>query len=90
MANHFAIFQVKGELDQILCGLSETLEVLELFRTATAVMRSLLVPSKNPPLSAESMFDMFHIHYSLHGSNAREQEEAVGLHLFNFLQCIKG
>ena len=30
MANHFAIFQVKGELDQILCGLSETLDALTL------------------------------------------------------------
>ena len=30
MAKHFAILSVKAELDQILCGLSSTLNVLQL------------------------------------------------------------
>ena len=77
MANHFAILQVKGELDQILCGLSETLAVLEPFQIAAPVMRKLLVPTKNPPLSAERIFDMFHTNYFLHESNAGEQEKEL-------------
>lgn len=32
MAKHFAILNVKAELDQILCGLSSTLNVLQLIR----------------------------------------------------------
>ena len=40
MAKHFAIYHVKGELDQILCGLSETLGI-----RSDPIMRCLLVPS---------------------------------------------
>ena len=90
MANHFSIFQVKRELDQILCGLSETLDALTLIRNDPTVMRSLFVPSKHPPLSADSTFDLFIMNYSPQGSNAREREEAVGLHWYNFLQLVEG
>ena len=90
LANHFAIFQVKGELDQILCGLSETLDSLQLIGSNPAVMRPLFVPSENPPLSADDIYDIFTISYSPTGSNAREQEEAIRLHWYNFLQRVEG
>lgn len=40
LANHFAIFQVKAELDQMLCGMSETLGVLSMLRENPTVMFS--------------------------------------------------
>ena len=75
ITNHYAIFQVKGELDQLLCGL---LMYLFLLRSEPVIMQ-LFVPFKNPPLSADGMFDL---NYSLPGSNAKEQE--VGLYGYNF------
>ena len=33
MAKHFAVLKVKAELDQIICGMSSTLNVLELVRS---------------------------------------------------------
>ena len=90
LANHFAILQVKGELDQILCGLSGTLHVLDLIRRDPGVMRSLFVHTECPPVTSDSMFDMFSISYSPPGSNSREEEEAVGLYWYRFLQCIEG
>ena len=35
VAKHYGIFQVKAELDQMLCGLSSTLNMLELIRNPT-------------------------------------------------------
>ena len=90
MANHFAVLQIKGELDQILCGLSETLDTLELIRSNPAVMRPLFISSDSPPLTADGVFDMFFMSYSPQGSNAREQEESVGLHWYGFLQKVEG
>ena len=90
MANHFAVLHIKGELDQISCGLSETLDTLELIRSNPAVMRPLFVPSNNPPLTADGVFDRFFISYSPQASNAREQEESVGLHWYGFLQTVGG
>ena len=39
LANYFTIFQCKAELDQILCGLSETLGLLDLVRGNPIIMR---------------------------------------------------
>ena len=89
MAKHFAIYRVKGELDQILCGLSETLGVLELIRS-DPIMRCLLVPSEKAPLSADFILDMLVPVYSPQGSNRREQEEGLVMKWFHFLQCIEG
>lgn len=75
-ANHFAIFQVKGELDQILCGPSETLETL--IRSDPTIMRSLFVPSKHSPLSADSMFDLFMLQKAVIQGNMKKQSNCSG------------
>ena len=43
---------MKAELDQILCGLSETHNILELVRSNAPNMRSLFVYETRPPLTA--------------------------------------
>ena len=90
LANHFAIFQTKAELDQILCGLSETLGVLNLVRGNPIIMRSLFVKATKPPLSAEGLYDLFIMHYSRDGSNVKEREEVTGMRWFSFLERVEG
>lgn len=77
IAKHFAVFEIKAELDQLLCGLSCTIGALDLLRNNPAVMRPLLVPSITGPLSADEMFDAFDICYSPDGSNIKEREETT-------------
>ena len=89
MVNHFSIYHDKGELDQILCRLSETLGVLDLIRSEPN-MRCLLVLSEKAPLSANVIFDMFVPVYFPQGSNRRKQEEFLVMKSFHFLQCIEG
>ena len=58
MAKHFTILSVKAELDQILCGLSSTLSVLELVRENRQTMRQLFVYNPTPLMSWEELFDL--------------------------------
>ena len=44
MSFHYGVLVVKAELDQILCGLSETLHALQLIREYAVVMRPLCAP----------------------------------------------
>ena len=76
MAKHFAVFEVKAELDQLLCELSSTLGVLELLRSDPALMRPLLVYTPTNPVTAD-------------GSNSREKEEATVMLWVHFLQRIE-
>ena len=89
VAKHFAVLAIKAELDQLLCGLSSTLDVLELLRSDPTVMRPLLVSSSIPRLTADEMFDTFHIHYSPNGSNKKEKEEATIMLWFHYLQTVE-
>ena len=88
MAKHFAVLAVKAELDQLLCGLSYTLDVLGLLRSDPTIMRPLLVRPSIPLLTADEMFDSFHIHYSPNGSN-KEREEATIMLWFHYLQTVE-
>ncbi len=72
VTKHFAVLQVKAELDQILCGLSETLNTLELIRRNSILFRPLFVHFERPALIADQLFDMLLPKYSPSGSNLRE------------------
>ena len=89
MVKHFAVFEVKAELDQLLCGLSSTLGVLELLRSDPALMRPLLVYRPTNPVTADDVFDAFVFCYSPNGSNSREKEEATVMLWVHFLQRIE-
>ena len=58
MAKHFAVLEVRAELDQLLCGLSSTLGVLELVRSDPALMRPLFIHTPTSPMTADDMYDM--------------------------------
>lgn len=89
MSKHFAILQVKAELDQILCGLSETLNALELIRKNSMLFKPLFVHFDRPALTADQLFDMLLPKYSPNGSNLREKEEAVTMFWLDFLNQIQ-
>ena len=88
MAKHFCVFAIKSELDQILCGLSSTLGVLELLRNNPTVMRPLLIRS-SVKHTADTMYDSFTICFSPDGSNKRVAEEATVMLWFHFLQTVE-
>lgn len=90
MALHFGVLVVKAELDQILCGLSSTLNALTLIRNNPVVMRPLFVYQKRPPPTADTLFDMLQAKFSESGSNAREVEEATMMKWSDFLQIVEG
>ena len=89
MAKHFAVLEVKAELDQLLSGLSSTLGVLELVRSDPVLMKHLFIHSATSPMTADDMYDTFNICYSPDGSNNREREEATIMLWVHFLQCIE-
>ena len=88
IAKHFCVFAIKSELDQILCGLSSTLGVLEFFRNNPTAMRPLLVCSSTK-YSADSMYDAFNIYFSPDGSNKKTIEEATVMLWVHLLQAIE-
>lgn len=85
----FAIHQVKSELDQMLCGLSETLHSLDMIRLNPMLFRPLFIHYERPPLTENEVFDMLVPKYSLAGSNAREKEEGATMFWIDFLQDVQ-
>lgn len=90
ISKHFAILQVKAELDQMLCGLSDTLHVLDVIRENPVVFRPLFVYFKRPLLTADDLFDKSIPQFSTSGSNVREKEEAVTMLWIDFLRHLQG
>ena len=89
MALHYGVLVVKAELDQILCGISSTLNALTLIRD-NGVMRQLFVFKVRPPPTADNLFDTLPAKFSESGSNAREKEEATMMLWWDFLQMVEG
>ena len=89
LAKHFSVLEAKAELDQLLCGLSSTLSVLDLLRSDPILMRPLLVKTYATPIIADETFDAFHICYSPDGSNQKEREETTIIFWVHFLQNIE-
>ena len=89
MAKHFTVLKVKGELDQIICGMSSTMNVLELVRSNSNLTRSLFLFSKCPPLTADAIFDMFEVTLSPIGHNQRDCEEAVMMNWAELTQFLE-
>ena len=86
IAKHYAILAVKAELDQILCGLSSTFDMLNVVRRNG--MRSLFVHKKEAPLTAEMIYTLFPLVFSAVGSNRRE-EEAVVMQWAHYTESIE-
>ena len=72
MALHYGVLVVKAEPDQILCGLSSTLNALTFIRNNPVVMRPLFIYQQHPLTTADTLFDMLQIKISGPGSNAQE------------------
>lgn len=89
IAKQYAILNVKAELDQMLCGMADTLNVLEMVREHPQ-MRSLFVFSKRPPLTADNLYDLVPALYSPRGSNQRDKEEAIIMQWIAFTNFVEG
>ena len=76
MVKHFTILMVKAELDQLLCGMSSTMNVLELVR-GNPEMRELFFYNPKPPMTWDAMYSIVPAVVSQEGSNRREDEEAI-------------
>ena len=91
MCLHYGVLMVKAELYQILCGLSSTLNALNLIRNNAIVMRELFVYKPQPLPTADTLFDLFEtIKFSESGSNIRKTEEATIMLWSDFLQTVEG
>ena len=77
MCKHYSIIIIKAQLDQILCGLSSTMNLLYLMREYPAKFRPLLVWSQPDKVSGDLLYSLFKPILSPDGSNKREQEELV-------------
>ena len=84
IAKHFAIHQVKAELE-ILSGLSETLNVLALIREKYC--RPLF--SLKELSQVTTYYDLFQPRFSVNGNNVRE-EEAANKYWIELLREIYG
>lgn len=77
-------------MDQILCGMSVTLNFLELVRQNPKSMRSLFVHQDPIPLTADALYDLLPVQFSPVGSNMREREEEIVMQWNELIQCIEG
>ena len=90
IAKHYAILNVKAELDQILCGMSTTFKFLELVRENPKSLRPLFIYSDPPPLTADILYDMLPAQFSPEGDNKRELEEEAIMQWNDVTQYIEG
>jgi hypothetical protein len=90
MAFHYGVLTVKAELDQMLCGLSETLNALELIRNNAAIMKPLFLWEHRTPPTADYVYDLMTPKLSEPGSNRRDEEEAIMMLWVEFLRIVQG
>lgn len=88
LIKHYLVHVCKSELDELKSGCSE-LGMLALFHTHPTLFRPLLTISGKPKLTAKLVVATFEVKWSLQGSNAREQEEAVILGWKEYLRGIE-
>ena len=89
IAKHYAVLNSKAELDQMLCGMSDTLHVLDMVREFPQ-MRSLFVFNERPPLTADKMYDLIPAVLSPVGNNQRDVEEEIMMQWIEILNIIEG
>ena len=90
MAKHFCILRVKAELDQLLCGLSSTLNVLQFLRDNSKQLRQLFIYNPLPMLTWDKLYNLLPAKLSVEGSNKREHEEATMMNWVKLTQLIEG
>lgn len=90
MCKHFSILNIKAELDQILCGLSSTINMLFLIREHPKKFRPLLVHTPVDKVSGDVMYALFKPVLSPDGSNRREAEELVLMWWAEMIYYIEG
>ena len=90
MSLHYGVLCVKAELDQILCGLSDTLNTLDLVRGNPVVMKPFFLWKPRPPPTADYMYDLMTAKFSDAGSNRRDNEEAACMLWVDFLKVVEG
>ncbi len=87
---HYGVLIVKAELDQIFCGLNDTLDALRLIRDNPTLMRPLFMWAEPSPLTAESLYNILPAVLSENGNNTRECQEEILIFWNDFLENVEG
>ncbi len=90
MTKHFTILRVKAELDQILCGLSSTLNFLEFVRNNQRELRQFFIYNPPPTFTWSSLYNLLPATMSEIGTNRREEEENVIMKWINLTRIVEG
>jgi hypothetical protein len=90
MAKYFTVLRIKAELDQLVCGLSSTLNILELIRNNPEQMKELFLYKSCPPLTWGDMYKLLPAKFSIEGSNERDRQEAVMMKWIKVIKDIEG
>ena len=90
MCKHYSILAIKAELDQILCGLSSTLNMLYLIREHPKKFLPLFVYSPVKNMCGDKLYGLFKAVLSPDGSNRREEEELVLMWWADLIYHIEG
>ena len=87
---HFTIYSQKAELDDIKRGMDDVLEVGPLARSHPTLFKPLFVSSGLQKLQADTFLSLFHVDYSLRGSNRRDKEEQIMINFNHYIQELEG
>jgi hypothetical protein len=90
MSKNYSVLNVKAELDQILCGLSSTLNMLYVIREYPKMFRPLLIYSQVERISGDMIYKLFKAVLSPDGSNRRDSEELVLMWWADLIYHIEG
>ncbi len=87
---HFVFFNPHADLEQLRNGFRYTLEMEDLCIYHPNEVYSTLVPSGIFDITTGQLIDLYVAEYSENGSNDRTKEEAVMLHLNDYIMECEG
>lgn len=90
ISKYYSFLRVKAELDQIVSGLSSTLNMFELIRSHSSQMKELFLYKPQHCLTWEDLLNLLPAKFSVDGCNRREREEAVFMKWISVLKVIDG
>ena len=89
LAMNFVIYSQKAELDQIRDGF-DCVNFSGLVKAHPCLLQPLFVASGRQSPTAAMVLDLFHVEFSLQGSNQRPKEEEIILHWNYYISELEG
>lgn len=89
IAKHFVVIRCLPALEQFRKGLNE-FSLIDLGKKSPKVFQQLFTGNLKEEIKSAHLRDLLTIKYSPIGSNRREKETAVMVHLYNFIDEMDG